>query len=562
VSAPPDRLKAILAVLAGVQRSGASGSLVVRGTRSGVIGFEGGRAVRALDVASAAEGVPATEAAALRARARRLLEDALRSGETPVLEPPAASSDPAGPPPASGGGPDLTAGDLILDLVDAAADPDWIRSAIEAAEARAAHNPDPPPVLPRAALSPAAGFLLSRADGTLTMAEILSVSPMSEGDALKALYGLLAAGLLHLPGYEPFPGAAAPRTARPPERPAEPPAVAPAEPPATKAAPAPGAPGAATARKVSDLDAFLKRTSPATATAGTAPETAAPAASPSSTPDAHGRAPAASPSSTPDVYARAPAAPPTSPPGVYARAPAIEAERERVEARIAECQGADHYRVLGVDRTADENAVRRAYYKLAKRFHPDKFRKADFEDMLADIESMFAATTEAYNTLTDEKARREYDRQLAERAGVERPPDVDRPAAARESYLRARKHLEAEELFDALRLLETACQMDPDKPEYLFYLGQVQTRNPRWRKKAEQSFLKVIEMAPGYTQAYLHLARLYKGGGLARRASEMFEKVLEWEPANEEALAELGRGKSEGAAVTGRLRSIFKGSKT
>ncbi len=512
---PAANLGKAIAVLAGIQRAAATGSLVAHGPGGGVLVFRGGALTREIGEGGSCEAPGAVVSAAplqgdLRDRAREILTAALSSTEGPAFLA-GAPDDASGPGVAAAS---LNAGDLILDIARAAADPDWVRSQI-APSCQIRPNTAPPSVLPRLSLGPSEGFLLSRCDGTLTLLEILAVSPLGERETLAALYGLVAAGLLVAPGVEILADAsrisdASGRIIGPP----------PSAEPAAGGSPPPGgpAPPPAPQRRVADLDAFLKRTT--AAALGTSPAGGG----------------AAGPSSAPD--------------------------RERVEKRIAECRGADHYGILGVARNADENAVRRAYYRIAKIFHPDRYRRGEFEDLLPEIEAMFAATTDAYNTLTDEKERPEYDRHLAEQAAGPRPPDADLVAQARESYQRARKHLDGEEFYDALRLLETACQMDPSKHEYWLHLGIVETKNPRWRKKAEQSLLKAIELNPSGVAAYQHLARVYKAGGLARRAAELFEKVLEWEPVNEEALQELGRKKAEeGVGRAGRLRSIFKGPK-
>ena len=64
----------------------------------------------------------------------------------------------------------------------------------------------------------------------------------------------------------------------------------------------------------------------------------------------------------------------------------------------------DYYQVLGVDRGADGNAVKSAYRKLAKKFHPD----ANPGDKAA--EEKFREATEAYEVLKDDQKRAAYDR--------------------------------------------------------------------------------------------------------------------------------------------------------
>jgi curved DNA-binding protein CbpA len=64
----------------------------------------------------------------------------------------------------------------------------------------------------------------------------------------------------------------------------------------------------------------------------------------------------------------------------------------------------DFYAVLGVDRHADADAIRKAYRKLAVRWHPDK-NPNDLETS----EVMFKRVAAAYETLSDEQKRAEYD---------------------------------------------------------------------------------------------------------------------------------------------------------
>jgi molecular chaperone DnaJ len=64
----------------------------------------------------------------------------------------------------------------------------------------------------------------------------------------------------------------------------------------------------------------------------------------------------------------------------------------------------DYYEVLGVDRSADAEALKRAYRKLALRYHPDR----NPDDPAA--EEKFKEASEAYAVLADPDKRRAYDR--------------------------------------------------------------------------------------------------------------------------------------------------------
>src|SRR5688500_4885384 len=63
----------------------------------------------------------------------------------------------------------------------------------------------------------------------------------------------------------------------------------------------------------------------------------------------------------------------------------------------------DLYEVLGVDRGADADAIKKAYRKLAMQYHPD--RNSD-----ADAAERFKEANRAYEVLSDAEKRARYDR--------------------------------------------------------------------------------------------------------------------------------------------------------
>jgi len=67
-------------------------------------------------------------------------------------------------------------------------------------------------------------------------------------------------------------------------------------------------------------------------------------------------------------------------------------------------QNLDYYEVLGVERGASENEIKKAYRKMAMKYHPDKNQG----DKAA--EEKFKAAAEAYSVLSDQEKRQLYDR--------------------------------------------------------------------------------------------------------------------------------------------------------
>jgi len=68
----------------------------------------------------------------------------------------------------------------------------------------------------------------------------------------------------------------------------------------------------------------------------------------------------------------------------------------------------DYYQILGLERTASAEDIKRAYRKLAHKYHPDVSKDPSGEERFKEI-------AEAYATLKDPEKRAEYD-QLGRRA--------------------------------------------------------------------------------------------------------------------------------------------------
>ncbi|MFA6878387.1 MAG: molecular chaperone DnaJ [Fusobacterium sp.] len=69
----------------------------------------------------------------------------------------------------------------------------------------------------------------------------------------------------------------------------------------------------------------------------------------------------------------------------------------------------DYYDLLGIDKTASDSEIKKAYRKLAMKYHPDKFSNAS-EKEKKEAENKFKEINEAYQVLSDSDKKSKYDR--------------------------------------------------------------------------------------------------------------------------------------------------------
>jgi len=441
--------------------------------------------------------------------------------------------------------PGLSTGEMILEAVQQVQDADIVRYALGDVNRVVALSTDPLLRFQKIKLAPVDGFLLSRVDGTLSAQQVIDLAPVPPEEAEKSLFGLLCTGTVeYLPG--------------------------PPKPPAKK-----DPTGRFRLRK--DTGKFKRPT------ASSAP------------------APPAPPPPSPPPAA---AAPPPPAPGPAEKEKAIEARRKEILEMAEGLKAKSHFDVLGISRASTEAQVKEAYFKLAKRYHPDTQHEPALKDLAGQLEAVFIRIGEAYEVLRNPLSRGSYEARLGpSRSGptvvagpasaghvpaaptaaapsaaaappppTQPPPAKDAEASARVIELairQAERALLQEKYWDVIQLIEPHLVEAKGKLKVRAQLviAKAYVKNPNWLKRAEEELQKVVQADPTSFDAYYMLGAIYKSTGLKARAAAMFRKALDIRPESEEsaaALTELGVGPAETPAPTpgggSFLKKLFKKS--
>lgn len=192
------------------------------------------------------------------------------------------------------------------------------------------------------------------------------------------------------------------------------------------------------------------------------------------------------------------------------------------------------YEILNVSRDSSEEQIKKAYFQLARKFHPDRFDRETLQKYKGQIEEIFGHVTKAYKVLSDRERRKAYDKKaLAPGEGR------DQTRTAEIKFRQAKTLYNQGRFEDALVLLEETLRLSKGKGDYYLLLAMTESKIPFFRKKAEKDFLNAVEMEPWNPEGFVGLGLLYKQEGLFTKASKQFKKALEIDSDHSAARKEL-----------------------
>jgi curved DNA-binding protein CbpA len=222
------------------------------------------------------------------------------------------------------------------------------------------------------------------------------------------------------------------------------------------------------------------------------------------------------------------------PPGVAETA----ALKEEIISRASAPERA-YYEVLGVPHNATLPQVRASYFRLAKRWHPDRLGR-EFDDVRDAAITVFSRLTHAYWVLSDAKRRSQYDSALANNPSADEQQRVQAALRAAAAFERAEVLLKKNDLEGAERETLQALHDDPERTDYSVLLAWIQAQRPG---HSLDDLIKVLTDAirkdPYHTHARWYRGQLFKRAGNERRALADFHRVVEADPHHVDAAREL-----------------------
>ncbi len=213
-----------------------------------------------------------------------------------------------------------------------------------------------------------------------------------------------------------------------------------------------------------------------------------------------------------------------------------------------------HYRLLSVETSTPRSEVKRHYYQLARRFHPD--HHMDHPEWTPRLLAVMEKLTEAYKTLSDDETKKEYNALLAQPA-EKQPPDSRKLA---QGYLEKAQECMAERNFaGSILWLHHAIEAEPNSSSHRAMLGRCLSTIPEYRREAVEQFEMAIDLDPRNLAAHLDYGELLERLNVPWRARFHYLRALEIDPnhrAAHERLNRLGAGMprtSSKSSLLGRL---------
>ncbi len=262
-----------------------------------------------------------------------------------------------------------------------------------------------------------------------------------------------------------------------------------------------------------------------------------------------------------------------------------EGRRTEVDALYARLATANHFEVLGVPAGAGPEDVRKAFYELSRKFHPDRYYGKKLGPYAAKLDAIFKRLADAHGVLCDAEKRQAYldanpvvrakarasgshpaltpeaarpktadeeARDAERRARMAKHPYLAKVTRVQELVHRAKEYMAKQEYSHAFTQLNLASQVDPTAADVKLLLGEVRRKNDALRSETDykrglellergddeggfQALRTAVSANPQNAPAAARLAALLdRRGADPKESSGYAQKAVESEPTNVE----------------------------
>lgn len=186
----------------------------------------------------------------------------------------------------------------------------------------------------------------------------------------------------------------------------------------------------------------------------------------------------------------------------------------------------DYYTVLGIDKKATKAEIRKAYLKLAKKYHPDKHANGDDAK---EMNVKFSLIAKAYKVLLDDDKRAEYDKKLRSTSYKQKVENTPRTIQAKNAFKNGISYYKKGDFWRAEKYFRSAVSLSPKTQIYRSYLGLALIRQKRRKEEALDYCKKAVESEVYNSHFHVNLGIAYKVLGETEKAKKCFQEALNWD---------------------------------
>lgn len=207
--------------------------------------------------------------------------------------------------------------------------------------------------------------------------------------------------------------------------------------------------------------------------------------------------------------------------------------RSRLSAKLEELSALNHFQVLGVPPSATTEEIKRAYFNLARHYHPEKFEGSEEAKRLTG--EVYRLLTHAQEVLVSPGERGAYERSLHQ---TEPPRSSHDTLAAENHFHRGEQLARSGKFVAAVEALEEAVRLQPQEGPFRAWLGWSRFRanpdNPQALAQALASLEQAAHLSPHSEWSYLFTGLVHQALGRPDKALKSLKQAQACNPENPE----------------------------